>query len=189
MFKPPIKINDMFDKEYKVIDEANNHVASIWIDHILFSTSWWVTVALSIIPWVIWLRFRKKDSTKRLLLGGFWVMFISTYLDYLGVTLGLWRYNVKTIPSIPDFIAWDFSLMPVTIMFFLQIKTEKKPIIKGLVFAAITAFLAEPFFNWLGFIDYPGWHYWASFPIYLVIYSISHYLVNGDTFHPLSQRK
>ncbi len=46
----------------------------------------------------------------------------------------------------PDYIAWDFSLMLVTIMFFLQVKPKVSPIIKGLIFAAMTAFLAEPLF-------------------------------------------
>jgi hypothetical protein len=112
-------------------------------------------------------------------------MFIATFLNYLGVTLGLWRYNVKTIPSIPDFIAWDFALMPVTIMFFMQIKPDIKPIIKGLLFSGMTSFLAEPLFKWLGFFEYPGWHFWASFPFYLVIYLIANSLVNGNTFSPL----
>ncbi|MCT8140308.1 hypothetical protein H1D32_22980 [Anaerobacillus sp. CMMVII] len=79
--------------------------------------------------------------------------------------------------------------MPVTIMFYIQIKPDKNPIIKGLMFAAMTAFLAEPFFKWLGFFEYPVWHFWASFPFYFVIYLIAHYLVNGDTFQPLTQRK
>jgi hypothetical protein len=186
MFKPPNRINEMLNKQYNAVDEVNSKVANIWLDHIVFSTGWWVSVALCVLPWVIWFCFRKKDSSIRLLTGGFWVMFIATFLNYLGVTLGLWRYNVKTIPAIPDFIAWDFSLMPVTIMFFIQIKPDKNPIIKGLMFAAMTAFLAEPLFKWLGFFDYPGWHFWASFPFYFVIYLIAHYLVNGDTFHPLS---
>lgn len=70
-------------------------------------------------------------------------MLISSWLDYVGVTLGLWRYYNKLIPLMPDYIAWDFAHMPVTIMFFLQIKPQVNPIIKGLIFAGMTAFIAR----------------------------------------------
>ncbi|MCT8140307.1 hypothetical protein H1D32_22975 [Anaerobacillus sp. CMMVII] len=79
MFKPPNKINEMLNQQYHAVDEANSKVAEIWLDHMVFSTGWWVSVALCILPWVIWFYFRKKDSSKRLLTGGFWVMFIATF--------------------------------------------------------------------------------------------------------------
>ncbi|RXI96271.1 hypothetical protein DS745_21285 [Anaerobacillus alkaliphilus] len=137
-------------------------------------------------PWIWWLIFRKKDSTQRLLLGGIWAMFIATWLNYIGVTMGLWRYNVKTIPVIPDFLAWDFSLMPVYIMTIIQIKPNIGPIPKSLFFATTTAFGAEPLFDWLGFFDYPNWHYIASFPFYIVIFLIAHNLVYGKQFNEIS---
>jgi hypothetical protein len=119
------------------------------------------------------------------MLGGLWAMLISSRLDYFGVTLGLWRYYNKLIPLIPDYIAWDFALMPVTIMFFLQIKPQVSPFIKGLIFAGITAFLAEPLFLWLVYYKYPGWNSIISFPFFVVIYLIAHKLAYSSATKPL----
>lgn len=182
MFKPSPDISNMLNKQYEKIDQANDQVVDIWVEDLVFSPGWWFCFFLIVIPWGLWFKYRKKNSTGRLLLGGIWVSFISAWLNYVGVTLGLWRYNVKTIPVIPDFIAWDFALMPVTIMFLLQIKPRVKPIIKAILFAGVTAFCAEPLFKWLGFFDYPHWHYFASFPFYIVIYLVANSLVQGTHF-------
>ncbi|WP_430062062.1 CBO0543 family protein [Priestia aryabhattai] len=56
-------------------------------------------------------------------------MFISTWLDYVGVTMGLWRYYNKLIPLMLDHISLDFALMPVTVMFFLQVKPNQRSIL------------------------------------------------------------
>lgn len=112
-------------------------------------------------------------------------MLISSWLDYVGVTLELWRYYNKLIPLIPDYIAWDFALMPVSIMFFLQIKPQVRSIIKGLIFAGMSAFLAEPFFLWLGYYKYPGWNSIFSFPFFVVIYLIAHKLAHSSAIKPI----
>lgn len=75
--------------------------------------------------------------------------------------------------------------MPVTIMFFLQIKPKASPYIKGLIFAGMTAFLAEPFFLWLGYFKYPGWNSIISFPFFFVIYLIAHRLAYSSAIKPL----
>lgn len=185
MFKPPSHINKVLNEQYEVIDKANTKVVEVWKDDMVFSFGWWVTTFLVIVPWILWIIYRKKDSTQRLLLGGIWAMFIATWLNYIGVTMGLWRYNVKTIPVIPDFIAWDFSLIPVTIMFIIQIKPNIKPLYKAIFFSVLTSFGAEPFFKWLGFFDYPSWHYIASVPFYIAIFLVASKLVNGNNFKSL----
>ncbi|KAF0822094.1 hypothetical protein KIS1582_4115 [Cytobacillus firmus] len=75
--------------------------------------------------------------------------------------------------------------MPVTIMFFLQIKPQVSPIIKGLIFAGITAFIAETFSLWIGYYKYPGWNSIFSFPFFFVIYLIAHKLAHSSAIKPL----
>jgi hypothetical protein len=41
------------------------------------------------------------------------------------------------------------EIMPVTILFLLQIKPKINPWLKALIFAGLSSFLAEPLFNWL----------------------------------------
>lgn len=79
----------------------------------------------------------------------------------------------------PDYIPWDFGLMPVTVMFFLQIKANANPFIKAVIYAGMTAFLAEPLFLKLGYTKYPGWNPIFSFPVFIVIYLIAHVLANS----------
>jgi hypothetical protein len=185
LFKPPEEVNVLMNKQYNAVEKANTEIIDIWLEHIVFTLGWWISLSLTILPWIIWIKYRKKSSTNRLLLGGIWSICIATWLNYMGVTMGLWRYNVKTIPLIPDFIAWDFSLMPVSIMFFLQFKPKTKPLIKGIVFAGVTSFLVEPFFKWLGFFEYPNWHFVASFPFYVGIFLVANYLANGHGFEKI----
>ncbi|HWO74982.1 MAG TPA: CBO0543 family protein [Bacillus sp. (in: firmicutes)] len=144
--KVPSDIRELIDQQYKTLDDAHTRLSQIWADHIVLSFGWFTSLFLTVVPWIVWFIFRDKDSQTRLLLGGLWAMLVSSWLDYIGVTLGLWKYYNKLVPLMPDYIAWDFSLMPVTIMFFLQVKPKVSPIIKGLIFAAMTAFLAEPLF-------------------------------------------
>jgi hypothetical protein len=185
MIRPSDEIIKLINEQYKTIDDAHSRLSEIWLEDILFSPGWITTLLLTVVPWIIWGFFRDKESTTRLLLGGLWAMLISSWLDYVGVTLGLWRYYNKLIPLMPDYIAWDFALMPVTIMFFLQIKPKISPIIKGLIFAGLTAFIAEPLFLWLGYYAYPGWKPLWSFPFFLVIYLISYKLVHSTAIKPL----
>ncbi|MED4054516.1 hypothetical protein P4654_10330 [Niallia taxi] len=184
-FSPPENIKRLIDEQYVLLDKAHSHLQDIWADNILFSFGWWTSLFMTIIPWIIWLIFRNKESSARLLLAGLWAMFISTWLDYVGVTLGLWRCYNKLVPLMPDYIPWDFALMPVTIMFFLQIKAKANLLIKAIIFASMTAFLAEPLFLKLGYTKYPGWNPIFSFPGFLIIYIIAHLLANSKATKPL----
>ncbi|WP_134702352.1 CBO0543 family protein [Ammoniphilus sp. YIM 78166] len=179
------EVDRLIVRQYEKVDGANSEIVDIWIEHILFSPGWWVVLLLALAPWIIWIKYRKKESTARLLLAGIWVALIANFLNYIGVTLGLWQYKVKLVPVIPDFIAWDFSILPVTIMFLIQIRPNVKPIVKALLFSTFTAFVGEPFFNWLDFFDYKNWHYLASFPFYVVIYLVANRLTTSKSFSPI----
>ncbi len=179
------ELKKLIEKQYDKVDKANSDIVDIWIDHILFTFSWWISLFLLVVPWILWLKYRKKKSTTRLLTAGIWVAFIATWLNYIGVTLGLWRYNVKLIPVIPDFLPWDFSLLPVTVMLFIQYKPKTKPFIKAILFASLVSFIGEPLFKWLDFFEYPGWHFLASFPFYIGIYLVANSLAMSENFDSL----
>ncbi|MGM0901778.1 MAG: hypothetical protein ACQEXB_11880 [Bacillota bacterium] len=80
----------------KIIDENVNQIegliqqkVEIWQEHVVFSPLWWMGVGLSIIPWIIWYVYHKKDSTDRLLYSGYAVMIMALILDVLGDQLAL----------------------------------------------------------------------------------------------------
>lgn len=170
---------------YELVQQAQNIKADVWLEYVVFSWRWWVGIGLAIIPWIVWIIFRKKDSTHRLLFVGLFVILISSYLDFLGVQLGLWRYKYEDLPTVPAYMPWDISILPVLIMFILQYKPHTSPLIKALLFAAFTAFFGEPITVWLEIYEPITWKSIYSFPIYIVIYLISHYLSRREGFNRL----
>ncbi|WP_332628938.1 CBO0543 family protein [Halalkalibacter flavus] len=136
------KLEEIYDQ----VSDLTIEKLSIWLDSVLFTWQWWIGVGLSIIPWILWFLFRQKDCTLRLLTVGFFVIFLSTFLDSLGVQLGFWYYKHSVLPLIPAFLPWDTTLMPITIMTLLQLKPKLNHYLKGLIFALATSYIIEPFF-------------------------------------------
>ncbi|QGH34633.1 hypothetical protein GI584_11585 [Gracilibacillus salitolerans] len=176
------RIQELFEK----IHEINNEQIQIWLEYIVFTWQWWIGLGLTIIPWILWFLFRKKDSSLRLLTSGFFMITISTLLDSLGIQLGFWLYKYEVLPFIPAFTPWDVSLIPVFTMFFLQIKPNISPYIKGCVFGVVTAFVAEPFFIFIEIYEPLTWEHIYSIPIYFILYLIAHRICHGKSYISLS---
>ncbi|WP_332693077.1 CBO0543 family protein [Halalkalibacter lacteus] len=181
----PNEIAKNIDQTYKVLVEAQEQNHAIWIEYVFLSWQWWLCLFVTIIPWVIWWYYRKKRSTNRLLLGAFFIISISMFLDSFGAELGYWDYRYEVLPFLPSFLPWDLSLIPVFFLFLSQIKPHIHPMIKAISFSAIASFLGEPIFEWLGFYHSINWSSFYSFLIYIGIYLIGHYLVSSKNFEPL----
>ncbi|KRE82452.1 hypothetical protein ASG89_14440 [Paenibacillus sp. Soil766] len=183
------------DKE-KIVEHIDNNANQIhllieqkiafWKEHVVFSGLWWFGVLLSIVPWIIWFLVRNKNSTDRILYVGFFVMSISVFLDILGDQFGYWHYRFNVIPIVPTYLPWDLTLMPVTIMFLIQIKPKVNPYFKALLFALLTSYAAEPFIKWLMIYNPIEWKFSYSVPIQFVIYLAAHYLSRRNKFKELT---
>ncbi|SDC69301.1 MULTISPECIES: CBO0543 family protein [unclassified Candidatus Frackibacter] len=155
----------------------------LWYDEILFSWRWWLTLILATIPWIIWIKFRKKESTDRLLYVALFVIGISSWLDFLGLQLGLWFYPVDLVPSIPAYISYDFCILPVTYMGFIQIRPKVSPLLKGITIGVINAFIAEPILIALDmYVESNNWSKGYSFIIYVLIYLVAHKISRRSKF-------
>jgi hypothetical protein len=172
-------------KTYDLLQQTTNLHIEYWTQHVFLSWLWWLAVILTIVPWILWWKFRKKESTHRLLFAGFFSIFVAIWLDNIGTQLGFWYYKYEVIPFTPSFKPWDISLMPVLTMFFLQINPKANVYIKGLIYSGIISFIAEPFFMWIGYFEYPHWNYIYSFAIYFFIYLIAHFVVTRNKFEKL----
>jgi hypothetical protein len=181
-------VNKLIDENIKEIHKLIEQKVDIWSEHVLLSGLWWFGVALSIIPWILWFVYRKRESSDRILYAGFFVIIISLALDILGDQFNFWHYRYNVLPVVPTYFPWDITLMPVTVMFFLQIKPNANPWIKAFLFGLLSAYLAEPFFHWLGVYVPTKWKYTYSLPIQVVIYLIAHYLTRRDKFSPFFQK-
>jgi hypothetical protein len=170
-------IAEAVDKANDKYHEANVDIFRIWKSDMVFTWHWWMGVALSVLPWILWVIVRKKESTNRLLLAGLVVLIISSFLDTLGMALRYWDYSTKVIPLIPPFFPWDFTLMPVVAMLFYQFKPNWNPYLKAAVFSAIGSFVVQPVFEWTVFYEKHQWADYYSFPIMFVIYLAGYYFI------------
>jgi hypothetical protein len=70
-------------------------------------------------------------------------------------------------------------------MAFLQYKPHISPLLKAVVFSALTCFVAEPIFVWMGYYNPKHWEYYYSFPIYIVLYLIAYKFSTSTRFEKL----
>ena len=173
------------EKIYAKVFEHSMEMVKLWINEMVFTWQWWLGVFLTIAPWIFWLKFKKNQSTDRLLLAGFFVISITSWIDYMGILFGLWEYDYQVLPTIISYIPWSVSLYPVAIMFFLQFRPDISPYIKGLVFSLITSFIVEPFFVWTGNYTLIHWEYIYSFLLNIVTYLVAHYISRRNKFQQL----
>jgi hypothetical protein len=167
---------------YNKLVQLHHEMLDYWTDEVTFGFHWLIGVSFTVFPWILWIIFRNKESTYRLLLAGLFVMVASMLLDTIGVVNGLWYYHLEVIPLMPAHFPFNFSLMPVTIMLFLQIRPNGNVYFKALLFSSSNSFLAEPLFIWLKLYHPLKWEHIYSFPIYFLIYLVSHFLVTRKQF-------
>ncbi|HEY0826646.1 MAG TPA: CBO0543 family protein [Bacilli bacterium] len=170
------QIKNKMEQAYNLIEQAHHQMTDVWLEHVLFGWQWWLGVFLSVIPWLLWVLLRDKQKAVHSLLVGFFVITISSWLDLIGISLGLWHYNWEVLPFIPANIPWNFSLIPVTIMLFLQYRPTVSPLIKAAVFGGFTAFVAEPLAQWVDLYEPEQWRHIYSFLIYIFIYMTAYSL-------------
>jgi hypothetical protein len=179
-------VKKMIDDNENELKELVHQKIDIWSEHVVFSGIWWFGVVLSVLPWLIWLKYRKKDSSNRILFAGYFVMVISLCLDVIGDQLGLWHYRFVVIPFLPTYIPFDITLMPLSVMLLIQIKPKLNPLFKAVVFALLSCYVGEPFFHWLGVYVLDAWRYSYSVPIQILIYLIAHYFSRRENFSHLT---
>jgi hypothetical protein len=164
----------VLDKTYEEIAKISHSTLQIWLNTILFSWRWWIGIALTLIPWILWIIFHDKRKTGRLLLVGLIAASTTSFLDAVGLSFGLWHYDWKVLPLIDSYVPWDYSLFPVSVMSLLQFKPKLNPWIKAVVFSFACSFVFEPLFVLLWMYHLIHWSYFYSFIIYIVLYYVYH---------------
>ncbi|MCM3239031.1 hypothetical protein M3589_15005 [Heyndrickxia oleronia] len=176
------------EKGIQQVLEGDKIISNAVINDFLYTWQWWLGIGLFILPWVIWMIFRKKDSTGRLLIGGLSAIIISLIIDLITDSLGVWSYPMKFLPvGSKLLLPYHFCLTPVGIMFVLQIKPKANPVIKGAIFAFISAFGVMKIFVLMKFYDPKGWPSIYDFFIFLSLYLIAYLLSNKLNFKSISE--
>ncbi|OAS14796.1 CBO0543 family protein [Paenibacillus oryzisoli] len=180
----PEKIKEI-GEFFRINSENSTNYYWYWTENTLFQWDFWLSWMFAIIPWIVWSHYHKKKSRGRLLLVGFIAITITSWMDFIGVNIGLWYYTGLAIPTIPSYAPWDFSLLPVFIMFLLQIKPNTSKYLKAAIFSIVSSFVGEPIFLWLGFYKILHWNLFYSLPIYFVIYLICNRVSKQKYFEEL----
>ncbi|MBM7570781.1 CBO0543 family protein [Aquibacillus albus] len=167
---------------YRSVDQTQSEMIELWMKDVVFTPLWWLGIVLSIVPWVVWAFFHNKKSRNRMLFAGFGITIISSFFDFLGVQLGLWVYYYELIPWIPAYEPWNGTLVPVAILVLIEYKPSISPFLKGGVFAGFTAFIGEPFFEYIGLYKEINWNSFYSFPIYFSIFLVGYWLSRRNNF-------
>jgi hypothetical protein len=155
---------------------------------VLFSWRWWVVLSFIVVPWGLWIIFRKKESTHRLLFAGIFIMYVSSFMDCIGITLNLWRYPINVVPLMPEYMAFDMSVLPVTTMFLLQIFPKVSKYIKAAVYSLSASYILQPVSVWLGLYTALHWKHYYSIPILYLIYLAADYMSRRNQFARLTDR-
>ncbi|MBO8173217.1 MAG: hypothetical protein H0Z33_15175 [Bacillaceae bacterium] len=167
---------------YQQLNHITNETIRIWKEHVVFTWRWWIGLALTVIPWILWIKYRKKESTGRLLFAGFTTLIMASWFDFLGVSYGLWIYKYEVLPALPALMPCDFTLIPVIIMSLIQYKPHLNPWLKGVVYAGLTSFAGEPFFHFLGLYEPLKWNSFMSFPVYLGMFMVAYAVSRNKNF-------
>ncbi|MFJ5717195.1 CBO0543 family protein [Neobacillus sp. NPDC093127] len=176
-------------KGAKLIVDGSDMMSKAVVDHFLFTWQWWFGIGLFVIPWIIWLVLRKRESTGRLLLAGLITIILALIIDLIAVEIGLWRYPMKFSPVAPMLLLpYHFSLVPVAVMFVLQIKPKANSLLKGAIFAALAAFGAMKFFVWIHFYDPKDWLSIYDFCIYLFLFYVAYWFSKIGGYKSLAEQ-
>lgn len=142
----------------------------LWADHCVFTFQWWLETIFLFTPWFLWCKLVDRKRLKEILLYGFSVMMLTTYLDEVGSELTLWAYPYKITPIFPRLITVDFTILPVTFMLIYQyFQTWKTFTIVIILIAAVFAFICEPILIWLKIYKIYNWSHIYSFFIYIAM--------------------
>ncbi len=169
--------------EVKKIIELESRLKTLrydeWINNVLFSFNWWLLLFLTIIPWILWLKYVQRDRLISILLYGALITIYSILLDDIGAYLQLWVYQFQLVPITPRLNPIVLAVMPVTYMFIYQIFRKWKTfIIAQTILAFGAAFITEPFFEKLGIYKLLNWNYLISFFIYILLGTFNKIIVD-----------
>lgn len=176
---------DKLDKLSNESRQLGHQILEVWNTEVLFSWRWWVGVSITILTWLFWVKFHKKESRYRLLTAGFFVMVVSLSFDAIGVQIGLWSYRYEVIPFIPAFVPYNLALMPVVVMSLIQYKPNISPYLKAAIFGLGSAFVGEPLVAILDIYNAISWKSIYSVPIYAIIFLIGFWLSTRKKYKSL----
>ncbi|NHC43625.1 hypothetical protein G6549_27695 [Bacillus sp. MM2020_1] len=173
---------NQIDRATQELTKSNKLIGDAILNAFLFTWQWWIAVAMIVVPWTIWVIYRKRESSARIFSAGLMVMVLSEILDTFGVSFGKWAYPVKVVPVATINFSFRLSVLPVILMLFLQFKPRFNPLIKAILFGGLGAYVGMPVLAMIDLYKKIDWAYTYSFFILTSFYLLAHWFSKRESF-------
>jgi hypothetical protein len=172
-------IEDLHKKLIEVRKLSSELSIEHWLRAELNTWEWWLSVGLTIIPWVIWWKLVDRKRIFEIFNYGSFIIILAAFSDVIGSELVLWNYPIRLLPIVPRLLPFDFTIAPIIYMLLYQYYSKWKSfIIASVVISAVLSFIVEPFLILLKLYELITWKFIYSFPVYLGASIISKALVS-----------
>ncbi len=157
------QLHDMYERHY-------------WESEI-FSLTWWISIALIILPIIIWWKVADKKRLLELSVFGLLVNVVATLLD-IGLSDHMfWEYPIHVIPQTALFLPVDYIILPVIGTILYQKCPKWLPfLLASTIASAILSFACEPLAVYIRMYRLITWRCIYSFPIYIAIFALMKFI-------------
>lgn len=168
--------------DYQAIFKATQQFQGLrvkrWIEHDLFSRTWWFLLVITVAPWVIWWKIADKRRLTELACFGSLIALISIFLDAIGTVNLWWMYKDELLIQFPGLLVADISVLPVTYMLVYQYCSTWKSFLISLgILSLLFSFIVGPVFRVLGIYQLLTWKHFYSFIVYILMGVIVRYVL------------
>lgn len=151
-------------------EHLNDLMVQDWLNDFVFSAEWWLLLGLTIVPWFLWWKMVDKSRILEILLYGFFIVSITTFLDVLGWNYSLWFYPHTLLGICTPLVPIDYTLLSIAYMVLYQYSPNwKRFIVILIIISCIFAFVLEPLAEMIRFYKPLKWHHIYSVPGYITI--------------------
>jgi hypothetical protein len=159
-----------FEEMYSLQSAADEAGREFWLNNVVFTYQWWLLVALTIIPFIIWWKIVDRRRFFEITTYGLLVALISGLLDAIGVEMNAWEYKYDLIPLLDVFIAYDIAILPVSYMLIYQYFLKWNSFVFAhIIVAFLFAFVGEPLLMRLDIYQLIKWKHIYSVPGYFFL--------------------
>lgn len=149
-----------------------------WVQDDLFTQNWWLLLAATIIPWILWVKFHDKNRTFEILCYGLIWAVLSSLFDVIGGELILWGYPDKLLPMVPPLFPADITVIPVLFMFVNQFsKKFSSYFIFSVLGSALFSYVLEPLFIKGGMLILHNWTHTKSLIGFIILSQIVYLII------------
>ena len=141
---------------------------SQWLSEVFLKPRWWALVFIILALCIVWFQMVDKSRLSEICLFTVLLTIIFMGTDEYGEELLLWDYPIDIIPLFPPFFSIHFISIPLLYSQIYQRFKQGKYVFAVLISSAVLCFVVEPIITFFGYYDLINWHYYESYPIYVV---------------------